>query len=104
MAERRGADRRARAFRHLRALFERDRRVVGEKPDQLFANTESRFFRGSKTSLLNKLFAKLASNDHSLVLITQNFIFGVRIHCDREICRQCPWRGCPDRDADRFVS
>src|SRR6266542_6563345 len=74
------------------------------KPDQLFANTKSRFFRGNKTSLLNELIAKLASNNHSLVLITQNFIFGARIHCDREVCRQCPWRRCPDRDAHWLVS
>ena len=37
MPERGRADRRARAFRHLRALFERDRRIVGQKPDQLLA-------------------------------------------------------------------
>src|SRR6267142_124178 len=74
------------------------------KSDQLFANTKSRFFRGNKTSLVNELIAKLASNNHSLVSIAQNFIFGVRIHCDREICRQCPWCCCPDRDADWLIS
>src|SRR4029453_1837906 len=71
---------------------------------QLVAKTKNRFFPGNKTSLVNELIAKLASNNHSLVSIAQNFIFGVRIHCDREVCGQCPWCCCPNRDGHRLVS
>src|SRR5438105_10364903 len=74
------------------------------KAGELFPRAKNRFFGRRKTSLLNKLIAQLASDNHSLFLVTQDFIFGIGIHRDREVCRQCPWRGCPDRDVYRSIS
>src|SRR6267378_3395167 len=74
------------------------------KSDELFTKAKSGFFWSNKPSLLDELLAKFASNDHSLIFVTQDFIFGVRIHCDREVCRQCPRRCCPDRDAHWLIS
>src|SRR5437764_3718955 len=56
--------------------FSIEKWMLRPKPNQLFANTKKRLFRGNKSSLLNELFAKPASSKHSLVLITQNFVFG----------------------------
>ena len=74
------------------------------KAGELFPGAKNRFFGRRKTSLLNELVAQLASDNHSLFFVTQDFILGIGIHRDREVCRQCPWRGCPYRDVYRLVS
>ena len=61
--------------------------MLDPKPKELLASNKSRFVTSRKASLLNELVAKLARDDHSLVLITQDFVFGVGIDCNGEVRR-----------------
>src|SRR5206468_9679860 len=74
------------------------------KANDSFARKKVRFFISHKASVLDELIMTLASDNQSLIAVGQNFVLGIGIYRDREVCGQCPRRSCPNGNTHGLVS